>query len=324
MACIAAALCVVVVAFIGVHLWGKEHPLTEICPAVATSTYRVTYIEEGKSSAVSWDTMDEDLGRILAATRVQKGAKTNLEPSPAFDIRLTDNGVGYSIIVGSDNTISVARLDDLDGTRSFWKDCGKQIFSQLSNCVSPTQLPVSPFVVSTMEPWEETVERVYAWGDWDELTHQYPDEWEEMSKDDKNAWICAELDAWAERYQIGYDFSDEDMDSAIRVVREELDDWAAQPYTISFEVHELAPSRAETLAHRRSRFEIHSTFFTDWTKEDMERNMLVVTALYTCEYDGTLTPLESGDLACQFALIRDENGGWTIEDAYWNPSALWY
>lgn len=130
-----AVLCVAAVAFVGVYQWKKVRPLVEVCPAVATCDYyNVTYKEDEISSLLSWDTMEEDFRCILAAARVQKANKTNLEPSPAFHIRLTDNGVDYSIVVGGDNTISVARLDNLNG-RTFWKDCDQQVFVQLSNCV---------------------------------------------------------------------------------------------------------------------------------------------------------------------------------------------
>lgn len=132
-----AVLCVVAAVFIGLYQWGKVRPLVELCPAVATGNYyHVTYQEGETATDLSWDTMEEDCRRILAAARVRKADKTKSEPSPAFDIRLLDNGVNYSIVVGVDNTISVARLDDLNG-RTFWRDCDKQLFPQLLNCSQP-------------------------------------------------------------------------------------------------------------------------------------------------------------------------------------------
>lgn len=130
-----AVLCVATIAFVGVYQWEKVRSLTEVCPAVETGHYyNVTYAEDETVAALSWDTMEEDLNRILTTACIRKGAKTNLESSPAFHIRLTDNGVNYLLVVGSDNTISVAQIDDLEGTRTFWRDCDKQVFAKLSTC----------------------------------------------------------------------------------------------------------------------------------------------------------------------------------------------
>lgn len=128
-----AVLCLVAAVLVGGYQWGRVRSLVEICPAVATGDYHnVTYKEDETSSPVLWDTMEEDFRRVLAAARVRKANKTKLEPSPAFELRLNDSGVGYSIIVGGDNTIMVARLDDLNG-RTFWKDCDQQVFAQLKD-----------------------------------------------------------------------------------------------------------------------------------------------------------------------------------------------
>lgn len=40
-------------------------------------------------------------------------------PSVAFDIRVVDNHVTYSVVVGGDNSTSVAKIDNLNQTRTY-------------------------------------------------------------------------------------------------------------------------------------------------------------------------------------------------------------
>ena len=40
-------------------------------------------------------------------------------PSVAFDIRVVDNHATYSVIGGGDSSISVARIDNLNQTRTY-------------------------------------------------------------------------------------------------------------------------------------------------------------------------------------------------------------
>lgn len=76
---------------------------------------------------------DEEFQRVLGAVRVKKRAKSQAAPDTEFLIHLYDskNQVTYSIELGQDHSISVARLDDLENSRTYWTDCDGNAFSTL-------------------------------------------------------------------------------------------------------------------------------------------------------------------------------------------------
>lgn len=125
---VGALICCAIAA--GGLLWmGRQTPLGKTCPAIAGGTYHAELRWEGEGvgeAALS----DGEFRDILGAAQVKRGKKITMEPSPCFDIRLQDGQTTYSILVGED-VVTVARLDDLEGTRRFWTDGKGEIFAQL-------------------------------------------------------------------------------------------------------------------------------------------------------------------------------------------------
>lgn len=58
---------------------------------------------------------------ILRDARVVKGAKTRQAPDVGLLLHLFDEGISYSVEVGRDGFVSVARTDDLESTRTYWR-----------------------------------------------------------------------------------------------------------------------------------------------------------------------------------------------------------
>lgn len=56
------------------------------------------------------------------------------------------------------------------------------------------------------------------------------------------------------------------------------------------EVTDVYETRTETLHNWFMYFDRTSTFFTDWTQEDMQTRCIVIGTDYTCEYDHIRLP----------------------------------
>ena len=125
------------------------------------------------------------------------------------------------------------------------------------------------------------------------------------------AW---DMEEWARDNGIHYQFSQQEIDSAIAAARAYLEEeWAKEEWVVSFEVTDVYEARAETLHNWFMYFDRASTSFTDWTKEDMETRYIVVGADYTCEYDHTLTPLNDGQQQVTIVLTRPVGGEWSVD-----------
>ena len=77
---------------------------------------------------------DEEFSDILAVTCVTKTSPTKQLPPIAFDIRIFDNEIAYSVEIGSDNSIVVAEIGYLSESRTFWVDCDSDVFLKLYTC----------------------------------------------------------------------------------------------------------------------------------------------------------------------------------------------
>lgn len=127
-------------------VWSLRRPLrlVNLCPSLASSELFVGV------QATAWPTQTEtsvDMGTdfqyILRDAWVTKGVKTDQGPDVGMLIHVKDylgdaNGypgeVTYSIEVGQDGFVSVARTDDLEGTRTYWKDKDGDLFDKLYQC----------------------------------------------------------------------------------------------------------------------------------------------------------------------------------------------
>lgn len=71
---------------------------------------------------------------ILRDARVVKGTRTRAGADEGLILHLFDEGVSYSVEVGQDGSVTVARTDDLESTRTFWKDRDGDLFDKLYDC----------------------------------------------------------------------------------------------------------------------------------------------------------------------------------------------
>ena len=146
-------------------------------------------------------------------------------------------------------------------------------------------------------------ERVWSWGSSGDMP-------------DKVNW---DMEEWARNYGISYRYSQRDIDDAIAAARTYLEEWGQGEHVISFEIADVYEARLSTLHQWFMYFDRTSSFFTDWTQEDMETRYIVIGADYTGEYDHTLTPLGDGQQQIMMALTRPAGGKWSV---YSTGSAL--
>lgn len=115
----------------------RTYRLVSQCPALAgyemAVAIRVTVWPTQTDTSVA---MGADFQHILRDARVTKGVKTDQGPDVGMLIHVKDypGEVTYSIEVGQDGFVSVARTDDLEGTRTYWKDRDGGLFDKLYQC----------------------------------------------------------------------------------------------------------------------------------------------------------------------------------------------
>lgn len=108
-----------------------------------------------------------------------------------------------------------------------------------------------------------------------------------------------------------FDFAQDELDAAVAVVRNDLEEESRQEYTISLTIEKITPSPEKTAWHWAMYFSPESEMFLDWSEEDMLTRFMVVEAAYDAEYDGTKTFLPSGKLTTTYFLVK-EGEVWTI------------
>ncbi len=131
-ACLIAGVIVLLICF----PVKKPVHLADRYPAIARGTYQATFEWDGQTGddVIQAKISDEEFRTILSSASVTKHKTSGQMPSLAFAIHLTDEKVGYSIVVGNDHTISVAQTDSLQQTRTFWIDCEERVFDSLYAC----------------------------------------------------------------------------------------------------------------------------------------------------------------------------------------------
>ncbi len=127
------ALCAV-----GIFTYGnRERTMIEICPAAANGEYRnATFSWYALSGNDNEDTCPaalsgEELRETFSGARLKKGPKTDKAPDISIEMDLWDGDATYSIVVGADNTVSIAEAEDLKGSRTFWVDTDGILFDTL-------------------------------------------------------------------------------------------------------------------------------------------------------------------------------------------------
>lgn len=106
----------------------EQVPMTQIFPDIDQAALHAHLLsDDGMREAV---VTDAQFTQLLCSARFQHGKESRSMPSPAFEIRALWED-DYSIVIGADGTMSFARYEDLEGTRTFWKDPTGELFDQL-------------------------------------------------------------------------------------------------------------------------------------------------------------------------------------------------
>ena len=119
--------------------WGnREVLLVEQYPAVARGQYQAAIMWGlgEPSPAIESAVSNEEFQQILSAVRVKKREKTKMAPEVEFFIHFYDeeSQTSYSIELGKDHSITVARSSDLEQSRTYWTDCEGDVFAKLYAC----------------------------------------------------------------------------------------------------------------------------------------------------------------------------------------------
>lgn len=111
----------------------EQVSMSQVCPGLSDGSFEGSFVWDGMSSSVSLEALisDEEFQNIFAGTILKHGREYSSLPSPALEIHLFHDGGNHSIIIGADNTVSIAKFSDLDGTRTFWTEPTGTLFQAL-------------------------------------------------------------------------------------------------------------------------------------------------------------------------------------------------
>ena len=114
-----------------IALWGnRERPLCSMLPDGDMRTCVSNGYYDGMESVVVGAIPQESIADLIDLTTVKKGTSFKTLPSPCFEIRATYDNETYIIVVGADNSVSVASIDELD-SRTFWIETSGKLFEKL-------------------------------------------------------------------------------------------------------------------------------------------------------------------------------------------------
>lgn len=125
---IAAAVAAVVWTYSRTVVLGEEYPF------LTRGRLNENVILAWSEEKYNMSAVMGDFAPILRDARVTKGIKTNQGPDVGLLLHLFDEGTSYSVEVGRDGFVSVARIGDLEGTRTYWKDKDGGLFDKLYQC----------------------------------------------------------------------------------------------------------------------------------------------------------------------------------------------
>lgn len=110
----------------------RERLFQEVCPTwdwrgVLGEHYTVAG-ESGEPFSISV----ADLRTVLQQVTVRRAPKTDLLAIPGLSFQITTgDGSALSITIGADGSLSCARWDDLEGTRTFWTTVDETVYEEL-------------------------------------------------------------------------------------------------------------------------------------------------------------------------------------------------
>lgn len=111
------------------HYYNEQILLTQICPAVSNGDYRISLYWNQKSHSISG--REENFREALKTASLQRGEESHSLPSLCFEVRIFHEGKTYILIIGADDTVSVAETGNLEASRTFWTDPTGTLFDAL-------------------------------------------------------------------------------------------------------------------------------------------------------------------------------------------------
>ena len=121
---------VVIVLLICTGLIPQERALSSLLPDEDMVTCVASGYYDGMKADIAGAIPQERIAELFQAATVKRGTSSNALPSPCFEIRAAYADETYIIVVGADNSVSVASVDSL-ASRTFWVDPSGELFESL-------------------------------------------------------------------------------------------------------------------------------------------------------------------------------------------------
>ena len=119
-------VCVSIIA-----LWSKrEQSLCSVLPDDVMISCVTNGYYDGMETHIVCAIPQENIADLFDLTTVKKGTSYKALPSPCFEIRAAYSNETCVIVVGADNSVSVASIDELD-SRTFWIETSGKLFEKL-------------------------------------------------------------------------------------------------------------------------------------------------------------------------------------------------
>ena len=121
---------IVIVLLICTSLIPQERALSSLLPEDDMVTCTASGYYDGMEADIAGVIPQENIEELFQAATVKRGTSSNALPSPCFEIRAAYADETYIIVVGADNSVSVASVDSL-ASRTFWVDPSGELFESL-------------------------------------------------------------------------------------------------------------------------------------------------------------------------------------------------
>lgn len=125
--------CFLLIVLIGAVFWFRqEKSLYQMMGnQLPEALVSVTFWKNGESERVC---IDEDNAEAFfeefREKVLVKDSAFDILPDSSIEIVVRTSNQSYNIVIGKDNTICVADYENLEGTRTFWKDKSNQIYDR--------------------------------------------------------------------------------------------------------------------------------------------------------------------------------------------------
>ena len=121
---------VVLILLIFSGLIHQEQPLSSLLPEDDMVTCAASGYYDGMEADIAGVIPQENIAELFQAATVKRGTSSESLSSPCFEIRAAYADETYIIVVGADNSVSVASVDSL-ASRTFWVDPSGELFESL-------------------------------------------------------------------------------------------------------------------------------------------------------------------------------------------------